>query len=367
MQARASYISAMFQKIGGRLAEKKYVRGLLEHPADLAEFRERPTPRLIAGLILMGLSYLIGWPAVAALSILAVWLNEPLIAVIGGPATYGFSHVVFFLGAWLARAPHYLGLLTRYAIGVLLRSLGVSAQELKVYAAGAVKEVVIRVAPEFTKSTGITVVPIYDTVGALRDRLLAGERADAAMLSDAAIDALADKGLIAPGSRRSLGSVAIALAIKKGASIPDIATPEGLKETLLGAKSISYADPNHGATAGAYFAMVLDQLGIRDRITDRLTLLPFGVEVIQAVADGRVELGVSQSSEISLHPGVSLVGRLPEPHALVTPYAAAIMEGASENATRFLDFLTTKAGADALAEAGFSEEGPPQKTPQESP
>ena len=122
----------------------------------------------------MGFSYLIGWPAVAALSILAVWLNEPLIAVIGCPTTYGFSYVVFIVGAWLARAPHYLGLLTRYAIGALLRRWRANARELRVYAAGAVKEVVIRVAPEFTRATGIKVVPVYDTVGALHDRLLRG-------------------------------------------------------------------------------------------------------------------------------------------------------------------------------------------------
>ena len=83
-----------------------------------------------------------------------------------------------FAGAWLARAPHYLGLLTRYAIGALLRRWSANAPELRVFAAGAVKEIVIRVAPEFTKSTGIKVVPVYDTVGALRDRLLEGEKAD---------------------------------------------------------------------------------------------------------------------------------------------------------------------------------------------
>jgi hypothetical protein len=116
-------VPAMIRKIVDRLTETKYVRGILEHPADLAEFRERPTPRLIAGLILMGLSYLIGWPAVAALVFLAAWMNEPLIAVIGCPATYGFSYVVFFAGAWLARAPHYMGLLTRYALGALFRKV----------------------------------------------------------------------------------------------------------------------------------------------------------------------------------------------------------------------------------------------------
>ena len=113
----------MIQQIVRRIAQTKYIQGILENPADLSEFRERPTPRVLAGLILMGFSYLIGWPAVAALIILAAWLNEPLIAVIGCPVTYGFSYVVFIAGAWLARAPHYMGLLARYAIGLIFRKL----------------------------------------------------------------------------------------------------------------------------------------------------------------------------------------------------------------------------------------------------
>ena len=113
----------MFQKLIGRLAKNKHIRDILEYPADLKEFRERPTPRLIAGLILMGLSYLIGWPAVAALIFLAARMQEPLIAAIGCPVTYGFSYVVFIAGAWLARAPHYMGLLARYALGAIFRKL----------------------------------------------------------------------------------------------------------------------------------------------------------------------------------------------------------------------------------------------------
>ena len=111
------------RKISAKLAEVKYIRETLENPVDLSEFRERPTPRLIAGLILMGLSYIIGWPAVAALGILAGWFREPMIAVIGCPTTYGLSYVVFLVGAWLAQAPHYIMLLTRYAVGSLFRKL----------------------------------------------------------------------------------------------------------------------------------------------------------------------------------------------------------------------------------------------------
>jgi len=111
------------RKVAKYLAGSKYIREILDNPTDLREFSERPTPRLITGLILMGLSYVIGWPAVATLSILAVWFREPMIAVIGCPTTYGLSCVVFIVGAWLARAPHYMGTLARYTIQFFLRKL----------------------------------------------------------------------------------------------------------------------------------------------------------------------------------------------------------------------------------------------------
>lgn len=111
------------KKISQYLAGKKFIQKILENPADLSEFRERMTPRLIIGLILMVLSFIIGWPAVAALSVLAIWFKEPLIAVIGCPTTYALSYVVFIIGAWLSRAPHYMGILARYTIQSFLRKL----------------------------------------------------------------------------------------------------------------------------------------------------------------------------------------------------------------------------------------------------
>jgi len=111
------------KKIGQSLAGKKFIQKILKNPADLSEFKERMTPRLITGLILMVLSFIIGWPAVAALSVLAVWFKEPLIAVIGCPTTYALSYVVFIIGAWLSRAPHYMGILARHTIQSFLRKL----------------------------------------------------------------------------------------------------------------------------------------------------------------------------------------------------------------------------------------------------
>jgi hypothetical protein len=113
----------MIRKIATYIAKNKFIKEALENPVDLSELWDRPSPRQIAGLVLMGFSYIIGWPAVAGLSMLAVWVREPLIAVIGCPAIYGFSHLVFFISVWLIGAPHFVTVLAKYAVGKLFIKL----------------------------------------------------------------------------------------------------------------------------------------------------------------------------------------------------------------------------------------------------
>ena len=112
----------MFRNIAARLAETKFVRTALTEEINMENLRVRPTPRMIAGLILVGLSYVLGWPAIAAFGLLAVYLGEPLVAVIGGPATYTFSHLIFLVGAWLAGAEH-VKILTKYGTKILFKKL----------------------------------------------------------------------------------------------------------------------------------------------------------------------------------------------------------------------------------------------------
>jgi hypothetical protein len=102
---------------------RRFVREALETPVDLAVLRAKPSPRVWTGLALVGLSYLVGWPAVALLAWLALRWQEPLLVVVGGPLTYGLSHLVFMAGAWLAGSG-YVRVLLRWATRRAVEWLG---------------------------------------------------------------------------------------------------------------------------------------------------------------------------------------------------------------------------------------------------
>lgn len=204
--------------------------------------------------------------------------------------------------------------------------------EVQVFVAGATKSAFERLLTDYERASGDRLVASYDTVGALRDRVTGGARPDMVLLSSAAIDALQKAGLASASQRRTLGIVSAGLAVRRGAAVPDIATVDGLRHALLAAKSIAYADPARGATSGAHFARTVDALGLRETLAPRITVLPFGIDVIDGVATGRFELGASQSSEIVPNPGVQYVGALPAPHALATVYEAAVIAGSARGA-----------------------------------
>lgn len=112
----------MFKRIIKRIAEIRYVRCAMAEQADLSAFRKKPTPRMVAGIAAMALSYIIGWPAVSGLGVLSVYLHEPLILIIGGPVIYGLSHLVFILGMYLAGVA-YVGVFFRWLTRIGMEKL----------------------------------------------------------------------------------------------------------------------------------------------------------------------------------------------------------------------------------------------------
>jgi molybdate transport system substrate-binding protein len=193
----------------------------------------------------------------------------------------------------------------------------------------------------------------YDTVGALRDRVLAGERPDAIVLSDAALAALAEAGLITREAIRRFGTTGIGLAIRDGVTLPAIADEAGLRAALTEAATLGWADPERGATAGKHCVRVLAALGLTEVMRAKGRVYPFGVDAVTACGRGEVDLAVSQASEITGRPGVSLLGLLPPPHDLTTGYGIAPLAGSTAGPA-IVAALTTPAAKRALAAIGFA-------------
>ena len=208
-------------------------------------------------------------------------------------------------------------------------------------------------APAFEQSTGHRLRANFDTVGALRDRVLAGENPDVVLLSQPALEALASGGRLVAASRRDIGRTGVALAAAVGAPALDISTPEKLRAVLLATPSLAYADPARGATAGTHFRKVLEQLGIADAIAAHARVVPFGVDGVRAVADGEIALAVSMATEISANKRVRLVGNLPDPLQLWTVYGAAAVTRADGPVAVFLEFLGSDEAAEAFRRIGF--------------
>ena len=111
------------KKIADRVARTEYGHNALKEELDLGYFKQPPPPRVIIGLLLLALSYLIGWPAVALCGILAAYFREPLILVIGGPLTYGLSWAVFGISMLLLGMHSYKGadLILKYMVRIFIQ------------------------------------------------------------------------------------------------------------------------------------------------------------------------------------------------------------------------------------------------------
>ncbi len=231
---------------------------------------------------------------------------------------------------------------------------GAAAAEIKVLTAGAFKQVVLALLPDFEKQTGHQVKVDNATVGVLAKRIETGENFDLAVLTSAAIDILAGKGVLVAGSRKDLARVGIGVVVKEGTARPDITTDEAFKRALLAAKSIAYIDPAGGGSSGIYVARMLEKLGIAAEMKGKSRLVSGGA-VAEHIARGEAELGIHQISEILPVKGVALVGPLPADLQNYTIYAAALSASGKEPAAAkaLLETLSGPAAAAVLKAKGM--------------
>jgi len=84
-----------------KLASTAYVRRAIEKQVTLDAFKTSPSPRFLFGVGMVLFSFVIGWPMVALFGVLSAYSHAPALLIVGS-AFYGFSHLVWMFGMYLA-------------------------------------------------------------------------------------------------------------------------------------------------------------------------------------------------------------------------------------------------------------------------
>ena len=229
---------------------------------------------------------------------------------------------------------------------------------LHILSGGAAQGLVRQLQPAFEAAHGCRIEGSFGAVGVMKDKLLAGAPCDLLVLTHALIAELAGQGHATGPSARPLGLVKTGVAVKQGAALPDVATPEALRQALSNAGAVYFPDPAK-ATAGIHFMKVLVGLGVADALAARLRTFPNGAAAMGALAQAPEAgaLGCTQVTEILFTPGVQLVGLLPPPYELATTYTAAVATRAAEPAlaAELIAALTAVEAARTRRECGFED------------
>ena len=222
---------------------------------------------------------------------------------------------------------------------------------LKVISSMATKLVLADLVAQYAQAAGQAVeVESVGGVDAAR-RVQAGERFDVVALASNAVEQLTAAGRIVAGSRVDVVRSGVAIAVRAGAPRPDVSTETAVQAAVLAARSVSYST----GPSGVALAKLFERWGIAEAINARIVQAPPGVPVGSLVADGRVELGFQQLSELMNLPGITLLGPLPPEIQIITTFSAGVATACTQPdaARALLAFLASPATAEEKRRHGM--------------
>lgn len=242
----------------------------------------------------------------------------------------------------------------------VLVSGAASAADIKVLISAGFFKVYSDLGPSFEKSTGHKLVTtrgpsVGDSPEAIPARLARGEEADVVIMDGVGIDLLDKRDLTRPGSRMPLAESFIGMVVRAGEPKPDISTIEGLRKTLLAAKSIAYSD----SSSGTYLSTIgFKKLGVADEVAGKSRKVrgpPSGEPVAAVVARGEAEIGFQQVAELINVPGTDFVGTVPGDVQPPTMFEGALPKNSQQvdAAVALLRFLSSPEAAGVITKAGL--------------
>lgn len=200
-------------------------------------------------------------------------------------------------------------------VGILLLTFvsarGARAQnEITLIGPNIIDTPIKELVPSFETKSGHKVKATFGSVVSTKDQIVRGEPVDVALVEVPYDAEVISSGNVVSASAVALANVSLGVAVRKGASRPDISSADAVKRMLVAAKSISYPDASNGAAAGVAVVEALKKLGISEEMQPKTKLSQGGARAMALVASGDVEIGLTLLPGMT-NPGIDVIGPLP--------------------------------------------------------
>ncbi len=236
-----------------------------------------------------------------------------------------------------------------FAVVLSVSDVAFAQEEVTLIAPGGIRAPIEKMIPGFEKKTGYKVNPTFGSGGGTKKQVIKGDVFDVPIVQPPLPEVIAS-GNVVESTATPLASVAVGIAVKKGAPRPDISNEAAVKKMLLSAKSIVCPDAATGAAAGVTINAMLKKMGIDDQIEPKLKRprgpLPGGagggMTLSAMVANGDAEIAMTFVSEMN-DSEVDIVGVLPQDVAPWTPLVGFVSTHAKnpKAAKALLEYLSS--------------------------
>lgn len=237
-------------------------------------------------------------------------------------------------------------------ICIFAAGVHVHAAQLKVLATGAQEGAFKELIPSFENATGHKVIGEYAPTPQVMKRIEDGAEFDLVVIIDTPIKAPANQKHFAANDRTPISSAGLGVAVKTGATKPNISTTEAFKQTLLNAKSVVLLPDSLN---GKHFLALFDRIGIAEQMKPKTLARNAPADVPQAVAKGEAEIALFVSNLLVGVPGVEYIGLIPKEYDQTLVFTAALSAKTKEQeaARAFIQHLRTPEAAAAMKRHGM--------------
>jgi molybdate transport system substrate-binding protein len=229
---------------------------------------------------------------------------------------------------------------------------GAQESALRVLSSNGVKAALESLQAQSERAVGRPLNMTFGTSASTRQRVLAGESFDVAILTADVIDELAKAGKVVRASTAPLGRSGIGIGVRTGMAKPDITTADAIKHVFLAERSITYAAD--GASR-PFIERMFGTLGVTEVMKSKTILEQGSVRAAARVVQGDASMLITLISEIVPVQGIELAGPLPSEFQNYISFSAGVGSTApnAAAAATLIAFLSSQNASPAFTAVGI--------------